>query len=97
MSNLTPEEDKVIDILMVTALFRCFHEHLYTIKGSHSQVLKMKFNRLVKVGRQYEAEIHKHYGEDSNIEAIYDELMELMFTIRQSIEKSVEDGKQEVS
>lgn len=96
MSKLTWQQEQTIDILLVCALFRCFNEQLYTVKGNHSQLLKLKFNRLLKVARQYDLEIQKHYEEDENIEAIYDELMELIVTIRESIIKSVENDKPEV-
>ena len=96
MSKITPEQERAIDVLLTSALFRCFNEQLYSIKGSHSYALKLKFNRLVKVGRQYEAEIQRHYGKDPNIESIYDELMELILVVRTSIVKSIENGKPEV-
>ena len=52
---MTKEQTAELNLLIAT--FRCFNEQLYNLKGSHSGVVKMKFNRLVKVANQYESEI----------------------------------------
>ena len=38
-----------IDLTLAFATFRCFNEQLYLLKGSHSKVVKLKFNRLIKL------------------------------------------------
>ena len=53
------DKETQADITMLLATFRVFNEQLYNIKGKHSKVLKLKFNRLLGVARVYENEIVK--------------------------------------
>ena len=67
------------------ATFRCFNEQLYNVKGTHSGVMKMKFNRLLKVARQYEREIVEFTEESKELELIYDNMMDLLIEIKKQI------------
>ncbi len=78
-------EQQKIDVTPLLATFRAFNEQLYNLKGTHKQVLKQKFNRLIKMSAQYEAEIVKMLGEEE-IEAVYDALMELLMSVRKEID-----------
>mgnify|MGYP003118904699 CR=1 FL=1 len=77
-------EDR-IDIHLLLATFRCFHEQLYNIKGKHSKVLKLKFNRLINIARAYENEILKLNNGEENLDIIYDELMDLIIQVKESV------------
>lgn len=70
--------EEVIDIHMLLATFRCFHEQLYTMKGKHTKVLKMKFKRLIGVARAYENEILKLNNNQDDLDTIYDAMMEVI-------------------
>ena len=77
--------EDTIDLYLLIAMFRCFNEQLYTLKGKHSKIVKFKFNRLVKVARQYENEIVKVTDDSEAMENIYDELMELILEVKKGI------------
>ncbi len=67
------------------ATFRCFNEQLYNVKGTHSGVMKMKFNRLLKVARQYEREIVEFTEGSKELELIYDNMMDLLIEVKKQI------------
>ena len=67
-----------IDLNLLIATFRCFNEQLYNLKGSHAGIVKMKFNRLLKVSSQYEKEIVKWTDGSEELEQVYDELMDII-------------------
>ena len=78
------------DLYMLLATFRCFNEQLYTLKGKHSKVVKMKFNRLLNVSRQYENEIVKLTDNNEALENIYDCLMEVIMEVKQQVDEQNE-------
>ena len=77
---MTKEQTAELNLLIAT--FRCFNEQLYNLKGSHSGVVKMKFNRLVKVANQYEREIVQWTEGSEQLELIYDSLMEVLIEVK---------------
>lgn len=74
------------DINLLLAIFRCFHEQLFALKGTHAGVIKLKFNRLIKVANQYEREIMKIIDDDPQMNQIYDDLMDVMVELKQNID-----------
>lgn len=79
-----------LDINLALALVKCLSEHLHTMQWTHSQMVKLKFNKLLKVAKQYEKEIDKsmHTTNDDTIENIYDALMDSILEAKQiSIEE----------
>ena len=70
------------DLLMLLATFRCFNEQLYNLKGKHSKIVKLKFNRLLKVARAYDNEIVKLTGNSEEIEHVYDQLMDIILEVK---------------
>ena len=75
------------DLFMLLATFRCFNEQLYTLKGKHKHIVKMKFNRLLNVSRQYENEIVKLIENKDALEDIYDCLMEVILEVKQQVDE----------
>ena len=73
------------DITLLLATFRAFNEQLYNIKGKHSKVLKLKFNRLIGAARAYECEIVKLTNNSEELEAVYDCLMDVMLEVKEGI------------
>lgn len=71
-----------IDLNLLIATFRCFNEQLYNLKGKHSGIVKLKFNRLLNVARQYEKEIVKYTDGSKELERVYDELMEIIILVK---------------
>lgn len=71
-----------IDLNLLLATFRCFNEQLYNLKGSHAGIVKMKFNRLLKVANQYEKEIVKFTDNSKEMEDIYDQLMDILIEVK---------------
>lgn len=82
---MTKEQQTEINLLIAT--MRCFNEQLYNIKGTHSKILKMKFNRLIKCSNQYEKEVLKWSANDKQLEAMYDTLMDVLITVKTEIVK----------
>jgi|TARA_R100000482_G_C5039161_1_gene107573 hypothetical protein len=78
-------KEQIIEIHLLMATFRCFNEQLYNVKGTHSGVMKMKFNRLLKVARQYEREIVEFNEGSKELELIYDNMMDLLIEIKKQI------------
>jgi hypothetical protein len=79
-----------VDIALCIAMFRCFNEQLYALKGVHSSLLKKKFNHLVKVAKQYDDEIVKLSKHDVEIDILYDKMMDIMVEIKLQILKENE-------
>ena len=71
------------DLLMLLATFRCFNEQLYNLKGTHSKIVKLKFNRLINVARAYENEVVKLTENNQQLEHIYDCLMDVILKIKE--------------
>lgn len=78
-------KEQATDVNLLLALVRCFAEQLHMIKGNHSGIIKLKFNRLLKVASQYEKEVVRLTGESEEIEIMYDNLMELITAIKVGI------------
>ena len=74
------------DITILLATFRVFNEQLYNIKGKHSKVLKLKFNRLLGVARAYESEIVKLTNNSEELEAVYDCIADIMLEVKEGIQ-----------
>jgi len=79
------DKETQADITMLLATFRVFNEQLYNIKGKHSKVLKLKFNRLLGVARAYENEIVKLTNNSEELEAVYDCIADIMLEVKESI------------
>ena len=80
---MTKEQTAELNLLIAT--FRCFNEQLYNLKGSHSGIVKLKFNRLLKVANQYEKEIIKWTEGSEQLEIIYDNLMDVIVTVKKQV------------
>ena len=70
---------------LLIATFRWFNEQLYNLKGAHAGIVKLKFNRLLKVAAQYEREILKFTNESKELELIYDSLMEVLLEVKKQV------------
>ena len=80
---MTKEQTAELNLLIAT--FRCFNEQLYNLKGSHSGIVKLKFNRLLKVANKYEKEIVKWTEGSEQLEIIYDNLMDVIVTVKKQV------------
>mgnify|MGYP003627740376 FL=1 len=80
------DKETQADITILLATFRVFNEQLYNIKGKHSKVLKLKFNRLLGVARAYESEIVKLTNNSEELEAVYDCIADIMLEVKESIQ-----------
>ena len=78
-------KEHTTDLLLLLAIFRCFNEQLYNLKGAHSKSIKLKFNRLLKVAAQYEREILQWTEGSKELELIYDNLMELLIEVKKQV------------
>lgn len=79
-------KEQQIDLTLLLATFRAFNEQLYNLKGTHSQVVKLKFNRLLRVSAQYEKEIVKWMDGSNELEAVYDALMDVLIEVKSNID-----------
>jgi hypothetical protein len=80
---MTKEQTAELNLLIAT--FRCFNEQLYNLKGTHAGIVKLKFNRLLKVSAQYEKEIVKWTEGSEQIELIYDNLMDVLIEVKKQV------------
>tara|TARA_R110002020_G_scaffold70653_4_gene183323 strand:- start:1616 stop:1882 length:267 start_codon:yes stop_codon:yes gene_type:complete len=78
------EKRKDIDLVLCIAMFRCFNEQLYTLKGKDSKLAKQKFNRLIKLAKIYDDEIIKS-SNNKDVDYIYDMLMDIIIEAKQQI------------
>ena len=83
MKQNNPIKQETIDLNLLVATFRCFNEQLYNLKGSHSGVVKMKFNRLLNVARQYDREIVQWTENSPELENVYDQLMDIIVEVKE--------------
>ena len=80
------DAENTVELAVTIALFRCFHEQLHGLKGSHAKLVKYKFNKLCKVARQYEDEIIKvNKQSDEDLDLLYDSLMDIIVEMKQSL------------
>tara|TARA_B110000858_G_C17768987_1_gene458569 strand:+ start:63 stop:338 length:276 start_codon:yes stop_codon:yes gene_type:complete len=86
---------ELLDINITLALFKCFTEHLHSLKGTNSMYVKQKFNKLIKIARQYEKEIDKSMKAtgDETPEFIYDSIMEYVLEGRESVVKNIKENQ----
>jgi len=80
-------KEHTIDLQLLIATFTCFNEQLYNLKGTHSKIVKLKFNRLLKVADQYEKEIIKFTDNNQDVETIYDSLMDIIMEVKETVSK----------
>ena len=78
-------KEHTTDLLLLIATFRCFNEQLYNLKGTHAGIIKLKFNRLLKVSAQYEREILQWTEGSKELELIYDSLMEVLIEVKKQV------------
>ncbi len=78
-------KEHTTELLLLIATFRCFNEQLYNLKGSHAGIIKLKFNRLLKVSAQYEREITQWTEGSKELEVIYDSLMEVLIEVKKQV------------
>jgi len=81
-----------IDLTLAFATFRCFNEQLYLLKGSHSKVVKLKFNRLIKLARQYEDEMMKNMGDSTeDLDSVLDVMMDIINDVKLELQKNIKE------
>jgi|TARA_R100000030_G_scaffold63597_1_gene48276 hypothetical protein len=78
-------KEHTADLLLLIAMFRCFNEQLYNLKGAHAGIIKLKFNRLLKVAAQYERQITQWTEGSKELELIYDSLMEVLIEVKTQV------------
>ena len=78
-------KEHTTELLLLIAMFRCFNEQLYNLKGAHVGIIKLKFNRLLKVAAQYEKEITQWTEGSKELELIYDSLMEVLIEVKTQV------------
>ena len=78
-------KEHTTELLLLIAMFRCFNEQLYNLKGAHAGIIKLKFNRLLKVAAQYEKEITQWTEGSKELELIYDSLMEVLIEVKTQV------------
>ena len=78
-------KEHTADLLLLIAMFRCFNEQLYNFKGAHAGIIKLKFNRLLKVAAQYERQITQWTEGSKELELIYDSLMEVLIEVKTQV------------
>ena len=78
-------KEHTTELLLLIAMFSCFNEQLYNLKGAHSKNIKLKFNRLLKVSAQYEREILQWTEGSKELELIYDSLMEVLIEVKKQV------------
>ena len=78
-------KEHTTELLLLIAMFRCFNEQLYNLKGAHVGIIKLKFNRLLKVAAQYEREITQWTEGSKELELIYDSLMEVLIEVKTQV------------
>lgn len=81
---MNDEKKQDIDLVLCIAMFRCFNEQLYTLKGKDSKLAKQKFNRLIKVAKIYDDEIIRS-SNNKDVDYIYDILMDIIIEAKQQI------------
>lgn len=88
-----------LDINLALSLVKCLSEHLHTMQWTHSQKVKLKFNKLLKVAKQYEKEIDKsmHITNDETIENIYDALMDSILEAKEISIENYDNEKADIN
>lgn len=88
-----------LDINLALSLVKCLSEHLHTMQWTHSQKVKLKFNKLLKVAKQYEKEIDKsmHSTQDETIENIYDALMDSILEAKEIAIENYDNEKADIN
>ncbi len=85
------KKEHEMELYLLIATFKCFNEQLYQLKGAHSQGVKMWFNRLIKTSKKYESMVDKWTSDNKRLDTIYDELMDVIITVKQNVINEMEE------
>jgi len=84
---MNQSKEEQISLLIILATFKSLHEQIYNLKGSHSGIVKKKFNVLLATFKSYENVIDKEWLKENKnvVEQLNDAITDLIYMLRDGV------------
>ena len=81
--------DEVINTLIILATFKSLNEQLYNLKGTHSGLVKKRFNLVLNTFKMYENVIDEDYLKHNKvfIDQLYDAITDYIYLLKDQVIK----------
>tara|TARA_R100001443_G_scaffold117440_1_gene142710 strand:+ start:5602 stop:5910 length:309 start_codon:yes stop_codon:yes gene_type:complete len=81
--------DETINTLIILATFKSLNEQLYNLKGTHSGIVKKRFNLVLNTFKMYENVIDEDYLKQNKvfINQLYDAITDMIYMLKEDVIK----------
>ncbi len=81
--------DETINTLIILATFKSLNEQLYNLKGTHSGIVKKRFNLVLNTFKMFENVIDDDYLKENKIfiDQLYDAITDMIYMIKEDVIK----------
>ena len=81
--------DETINTLIILATFKSLNEQLYCLKGTHSGIVKKRFNLVLNTFKMYENVINEDYLKENKvfIDQLYDAITDMIYMLKEDVIK----------
>ena len=81
--------DETINTLIILATFKSLNEQLYCLKGTHSGIVKKRFNLVLNTFKMFENVIDDDYLKENKIfiDQLYDAITDMIYMLKEDVIK----------
>jgi len=81
--------DETINTLIILATFKSLNEQLYCLKGTHSGIVKKRFNLVLNTFKMFENVIDEDYLKENKIfiDQLYDAITDMIYMLKEDVIK----------
>lgn len=81
--------DETINTLIILATFKSLNEQLYNLKGTHSGIVKKRFNLVLNTFKMFENVIDDDYLKENKIfiDQLYDAITDMIYMLKEDVIK----------
>lgn len=81
--------DDTLNTLIILATFKSLNEQLYNLKGTHSGIVKKRFNLVLKTFKMFENVIDEDYLKQNKgfINQLYDAITDMIYMLKDDVIK----------
>jgi hypothetical protein len=81
--------DETINTLIILATFKSLNEQLYNLKGTHSGIVKKRFNLVLNTFKMFENVIDDDYLKENKIfiDQFYDAITDMIYMLKEDVIK----------
>jgi hypothetical protein len=79
--------DETINTLIILATFKSLNEQLYNLKGTHSGIVKKRFNLVLNTFKMFENVIDDDYLKENKIfiDQLYDAITDMIYMLKEDV------------